>query len=324
MKHAPFPDETRHHRLLAVYLRGIAMGAADIVPGVSGGTIAFISGIYLRLLTAIGEVVPALLALLKTRNLAQFWFRVDGTFLVVLLAGIATSILSLARVMNYLLTHQAVLVWSFFFGLILAAIWHVGREIQRWRMLVIVMLVLGTALGWAVTVITPAQVAATPLNLLGAGAIAICAMILPGVSGSFMLLLMGLYLPVLQAIEAFDFATLSVFALGCLIGLISIARVIAYALHKFQDVTLALLTGFMVGSLNKVWPWKHTLVWGENSHGKPIALVEQNLLPFDYTAVTQQPHDLTLALIAGVIGFFLVISIEWLAARFQQKQRPVE
>lgn len=315
MKHRELPDATHIHRLPAVFLRGIAMGAADIVPGVSGGTIAFISGIYLRLLSAIGDILPAFMQLLRQRDLALFWQRIDGTFLVALLGGILTSVVSLARVISYLLESEPVLVWSFFLGLILAAIWHVGREIQHWNVGVVVLLVLGTLLGWGVTQLTPAQLPVTPLTLLGGGALAICAMILPGISGSFILLLLGLYIPVLEAIKHFELGILSIFALGCFLGLISIARLIAWALRRYQDVTLGLLTGFMVGSLNKVWPWKETVAWGEGRNGSPVALVQENLLPFDYAQRTGLPDDVLMAVVAGVAGFMLVMVIEWLGAR---------
>ncbi|MAL98906.1 MAG: DUF368 domain-containing protein [Alteromonadaceae bacterium] len=297
------------------------MGAADIVPGVSGGTIAFISGIYERLLTAIAHGPAVLFSAMKHRQARRFWRELDGTFLLALLAGILTSIVSLASVISLLLEQQPVRLWSFFFGLIVAAIWYVGRQIDRFGPGEIAALVAGAVVSFGITLMVPGQIAVTSLTLFAAGAIAICAMILPGISGSFILLLMGMYAPVVNAIDERAILVLGIFAAGCLSGLLLFSRLIAWALRRYQAVALALLTGFMVGSLNKVWPWKLTQEWGEDRHGNPLPLVQANVGPVDYSSVTGEPHYLVSALGLAAAGFVLVLLLEWLGER-QNKRTP--
>ena len=273
------------NKYLLLYFKGMAMGAADVVPGVSGGTIAFISGIYGQLLDALAKMPAGLLLLLKGR-VREAWSLVHANFLLVLLAGIATSILTLARLITWLLEHQAIPLWSFFFGLILVSCWLVGRTIRHWG----------------------------PGSLVFfAGAIAICAMILPGVSGSFLLLLMGLYQFVLDAVKGFELDVVAVFALGCLFGLLGFARLLKMALERFHDLTLALLTGFMLGSLNKVWPWKQTISFYETSRGQQVPLQQDNLWPWQFTRLGEQDAQLALALLLAAAGVALVLLLERLA-----------
>ena len=298
------------HRLPAVYLRGVAMGAADIVPGVSGGTIAFITGIYLRLLTAIGNAPRALVTELFRGRLAAFWQAIDGAFLIALFGGILTSIFTLAKLISYLLQAWPVPTWSFFFGLIVASVWHVGREIEHWGWGTWVPLLVGTGVAYWITLLTPGEVSVTYATLFGAGALAICAMILPGISGSFILLLLGLYGPVLAAVKGLQLDYLAVFAAGCVLGLVTIAKVIAWFLRVHHNPTLALLTGFMIGALNKVWPWKQTLSWGVNSHGEKIALVQENLSPLGYASTTGEASYLLAAVGAALLGLILVLGLE--------------
>lgn len=304
----------RHHHPAAVYLRGVAMGAADVVPGVSGGTIAFISGIYFRLLAAISAVPVAVFRHLLRGRPGAFWTAIDGTFLVALLAGILTSIVSLASAITYGLAEYPVLVWSFFLGLILASIWHVGRQI-RWRGGLALPLLAGIAAAWWVTTMAASQVAPSPLVFFGAGALAICAMILPGISGSFILLMIGMYGPVLDAVKSADLAILVLFASGCLVGLLSIARLITWAFRHFHDAVMALLTGFMIGALNKVWPWKEVLTWRTNHAGEQVPLTELNVWPGAFEQVTGHSPEIGLALLMMLLGLGLVLAIEWLGQR---------
>lgn len=300
-----------------LYAKGIAMGAADVVPGVSGGTIAFISGIYDELLRSIASVPEALMQLLRGRIKAA-WQTANATFLLVLLAGILTSILSLARLITYLLAHHPVPVWSFFFGLILVSVYLVGRDIGRWNWNRCLSLLLGLAFAYWITVAAPIQWGSDPLTLFFAGAIAICAMILPGISGSFILLLLGLYATVLGAVKSLDLAVLAVFAAGCLVGLLSFARLLSWMLSHWRDLTLAFLTGLMLGSLNKVWPWKETVSWRTDSKGEQVPLLEHNLLPSQFAEISGQDAQLLLAIFLAFAGVFVVLALEWLARRKPQ------
>lgn len=301
-------------RYVLLYLKGMAMGAADVVPGVSGGTIAFISGIYGQLLDALAKMPQGVILLLKGRA-REAWALVHANFLLVLLAGILTSILTLARLIVWLLEHQAVPLWSFFFGLILISCWMVGREIKQWNLAGLLAFAVGAVIAWYITVAAPLSWGQDYLSLFFAGAIAICAMILPGISGSFLLLLMGLYHFVLGAVKNLELGVILVFALGCVFGLLGFARVLRFALNRFHDVTLALLTGFMLGSLNKVWPWKQTTSFYTNSEGQQVALQQANLLPWQFAEATGQDAQLLLALLLAGAGLGLVVLLELLARK---------
>lgn len=302
---------------LLLFAKGIAMGAADVVPGVSGGTVAFISGIYDELLRSIAGVPAALSLLLRGRVLAA-WQAANATFLLVLLAGILTSVLSLARVITFLLAEHPIPVWSFFFGLILVSSHLVAREIQRWNWSRFVSFTVGAAFAYWITVAAPMQWGTDSLSIFFAGSIAICAMILPGISGSFILLLLGLYPFILGAVKGLDVNVLALFASGCLVGIVSFAGLLRWLLLRWRDLTLALLTGLMLGSLNKLWPWKETLTWHADSHGQQVPLLQANLLPGRFAEVSGQDPQLLLAILLALGGVLLVLGLEWLAARHQQ------
>lgn len=302
---------------LLLYAKGIAMGAADVVPGVSGGTVAFISGIYDELLRSIASV-PAALALLLRGRIVAAWQAANATFLLVLLLGILTSVLSLAQLITYLLVEHPIPVWSFFFGLILVSSHLVVREIQRWNWTRLLSFVLGVGFAYWITVASPLQWGNDPLSLFLAGAIAICAMILPGISGSFLLVLMGLYTFILSAVKALDLLVLGVFASGCLVGIVSFAGVLRWLLARWRDLTLAFLTGLMLGSLNKVWPWKETLSWQVDSAGQSVPLLQANLWPARFAEISGQDPQLLMALGLALAGVMLVLGLEWLAGRSPQ------
>ncbi len=308
---------------LLLFAKGMAMGAADVVPGVSGGTVAFITGIYDELLRSIASVPEALLQLLRGR-VARAWQIANVNFLLVLFAGILTSVFSLARLITWLLAEQPIPVWSFFFGLILVSSHLVAREISRWNWTRALSFVVGIAFAWWITVAAPMQWASDPLSLFFAGAIAICAMILPGISGSFLLLLMGLYAVVLGAVKSLDLAVLAVFAAGCLVGILSFSRLLSWLLSRYRDLTLAFLTGLMLGSLNKVWPWKQTLTWRIDSHGQQVPLLQENLWPAQFTSLVGQDSQWVLAIVLAVAGVALVLGLEWLAGRQQQSAGSAE
>ncbi len=304
---------------LLLYLKGMAMGAADVVPGVSGGTIAFISGIYGQLLEALARMPQGIVWLLRGR-VREAWALVHANFLLVLLAGIATSILSLARVITWLLEHQPIPLWSFFFGLIMVSCWMVGRTIKRWGAGSMATFAIGVICAWYITVAAPLNWGQDYASLFMAGAIAICAMILPGVSGSFLLLMMGLYHFVLDAVKGFELDIIAIFALGCVFGLLGFARILKAALDRYHDLTLALLTGFMLGSLNKVWPWKQTVSFYSNSKGQQVPLQQENLWPWQFAESAGQNPQLFAAVALAVGGIVLVLALEWFAGRAAQPQ----
>lgn len=304
-------------KTLLLFAKGIAMGAADVVPGVSGGTVAFITGIYDELLRSIASVPAALMLFLRGR-IVEAWKAANATFLLVLLLGIMTSVISLARLITYLLAEHPIPVWSFFFGLILVSTHLVVREIQRWNVSRVLNLFLGAAFAYWITVASPLQLGHDPLSLFLAGAIAICAMILPGISGSFILVLLGLYSYVLTAVKGLDLAVLLVFASGCVVGLVSFAGILRWLLTHWRDLTLAFLTGLMIGSLNKIWPWKETLTWRTNSQGEQVPVLQSNLWPEQFAQLSGQDPQLWWAIGLAVTGVVLVLGLEWLAARQPQ------
>lgn len=302
-----------------LYFKGMAMGAADAVPGVSGGTIAFISGIYEELINTIKSIDLKAIKLFFSFKISEFWRHTNATFLLVLLFGILTSILSLSKLLVYLLDNYPIHLWSFFFGLILASAWLVARKIPAWSPGVIISMLLGIALGYLVTV---SGVNQTPDNFLFtflAGAIAICAMILPGISGSFMLVLMGKYKYIFEAISAFDLKVLFTFALGCLVGILSFARLVNWLLDKFYNLTIAFLTGVMIGSLNKVWPWKKVLATYIDRHGVEKASKEASISPFAYQELGIGEPYLFAAIGLAILGLALVLILERTAVLFGAK-----
>ncbi len=295
---------------LFLYLKGIAMGAADVVPGVSGGTIAFITGIYERLINAIRSVnLDAIKYLLKF-DFKAFWQQVDGTFLVVLLAGIGTSVVTFAKIIPHLLTHYPEMLWSFFFGLILASVYVVSNELRSWNAGVALTGLLGVVIAYLITELSPVATPETHWFVFISGMIAICAMILPGISGSFLLIILGKYEFVISAIKDFKLDIIAVFGLGCITGILAFSHVLNWLLKKYHDLAIALLTGFMIGALNKVWPWKQTLETYLDRHGKLKSLVTQNVFPWEYTAATGEEAHLISCILLVIVGFGVVFLID--------------
>ncbi|OOE33558.1 DUF368 domain-containing protein [Salinivibrio kushneri] len=304
--------------LVSTYLKGMAMGAADVVPGVSGGTIAFITGIYTQLLESIRRITPRLFTLWRKEGFKAVWHHINGTFLCVLLAGILTSIASLAKGISWMLTHHPIPLWSFFFGLIIASALHIAKQLPAPRISpkTVLAALLGIGFAYWITIANPLQLTASPLTVFLAGAIAICAMILPGISGSFILLLLGMYSPILDAVHQTQFGLLGLFAVGAVTGLLTFSHLLSWLLRRYYALTLAFLTGLMLGTLGKIWPWKHTLTWRTNSSGEQVPVMQDNLLPGAYEAIVGHPAQVSLAIIAMIGGFVLVLLLE----RFSPKQ----
>ena len=296
----------------------MAMGAADIVPGVSGGSIALIAGIYQELLDSINSFNWNNLLLLKSFRIKEFYFRMNGNFLLSLVLGIMTSIFALSRVITYLMDEHPIPLWSFFSGLILVSAFLILKETKKWNFVIIVSIAIGTAFAWWVTNLPPTTTPDAPWFTFVAGAIAICAMILPGISGSFVLLILGQYERILQAVMDKDFFTLALFASGCLVGILSFSRVVAFLLRRFHAATIGLLSGFMLGSVNELWPWKLVTSWRTSSSGKEVPFLTENILPGDYLAQVGLQPQLGWAIGAFFFGIGLVLFIEWLASKLQQ------
>ena len=295
---------------IVITLKGMAMGAADVVPGVSGGTIAFISGIYEELLTSISAVNFNLLKTLKSEGVKAAWKKVNGNFLTALFVGIFISVLSLAKVLSWLLLHKPIMLWAFFFGLVLASVLFVAKQISQWNIRAVIGLFLGAIVAFYITTLQPLDYEnASPLFLFLAGALAICAMILPGISGAFILVLLGAYKPVLEAVDNRDLKIIALIALGAITGLLTFSRVLKWLFSHYKNATLAVLTGFILGSLNKIWPWKETLTWRVNSHGLKVPFNQQSVAPYNYEGDAQ----LLMAILLASLGFLLIVLLEKMA-----------
>lgn len=290
---------------IVLFLKGMAMGAADVVPGVSGGTIAFITGIYDELLSSINSVNFNTLTILRKEGIKAAWKAVNGSFLGVLLSGIFVSILSLANLFKFLLENHPVLLWSFFFGLIAASVFLVGRMIAHWNAVNIIGFIAGTAVSYWLTAVHPSHGLDANWYIFVSGMIAICAMILPGISGSFILLLLGTYSVVLGAIADHNFVLLTIFGAGCVVGLLSFSRLLSWTLRNYYNVTIAILAGFLLGSLNKIWPWKVTTETRINSHGIEVPFLQENILPMNYNGDPQLAAAIGLAILGVALIFIL-------------------
>ncbi len=293
-----------------ITLNGMAMGAADVVPGVSGGTIAFISGIYEELIDSINTIKPSLIPLWKKEGFNTFWRTINGNFLLALFLGIFISVLSLAQFLSWLLDNEPVLLWSFFFGLVLASIFLVGNEIEKWNISTAVILLIGASIAYFITTLPPNENVDSIPYLFLSGALAVCAMILPGISGAFILVLLGSYKTILDAVHERNFVMVGTVALGAIFGLLSFARLLKWMFNNYRNSTLALLTGFILGSLNKIWPWKKVLET-KVFDDKVIPIKELNVTPFNFEGDPQIFAALGLAL----AGFSLIFMLERIAAK---------
>ncbi|WP_417016520.1 DUF368 domain-containing protein [Alistipes sp.] len=307
-------------RYIILALKGCAMGMADVVPGVSGGTIAFISGIYEELIDSIRSVNLTAVKLLLKGRFGEFWRHINGRFLLPVLLGIAVAIFSLARLMTYLLEHHPIAIWSFFFGLIIASALLVAQEIGRWNWRTVLAFVVGAAVAWWITVASPTQTPNDWWFVMLSGAIAICAMILPGISGAFILLLLGKYKFIMEAVGNLDIPVIVIFVIGAVAGIISFSHLLSWLLKHWRDVTVAVLMGFMVGSLNKVWPWKEVVETYVDSHGAVQPLVESNITPGAFETLYNRPAMLPEAVILCIVGFLTIYAIEVLARIMAKKK----
>lgn len=303
----------------SLFLKGVAMGAADVVPGVSGGTVAFITGIYDELLESIKSINPKTAIILFKDGPFACWKSINGNFLVTLIIGIITSFLSLAHLITWLMEAYPVLLWSFFFGLVAASAIYIAKELRLSAWSNWLMLGVGFILAFFLTSSVPLQVEPTNLKVFAAGAIAICAMILPGISGSFILLLLGMYGFILTAVKDFNVAIILIFIAGCGTGLLSFVHLLSWLLKAYRMQSISVLTGFLLGSLNALWPWKHVLEFYISSHGIPKPLIQQNVLPQQFAELTQQDPMFAYCVLLALAGAAVVLGLEFVTRSPEDK-----
>jgi len=315
---------------ILLFFKGIAMGGADVIPGVSGGTIAFITGIYERFIGALKNIDDQAIKLLFKGRIKSLIERIDGYFLLTLLIGMLTAVLSVAQLLKFLLENEPVFIWSFFFGLIVASAWVVSQHINRWNYLLALFLIMGALVAYFITNTNIIETPNTPIYIFFAGMVSIVAMILPGISGSFILVILGKYNIIISSMSsisnfikagvpaifsgnwvAFQSAfgdvkilIIASFYIGAIVGLVTFSKVLSWLFYKFHDLTVAVLTGFLIGSLNKVWPWKETLEYHVNRHGEKEPLIEKNVLPTTFNI------DVFMALGLMIGGFLIVFLLE--------------
>lgn len=307
------------------------MGAADVVPGVSGGTIAFISGIYEELLDSIASVNLAAIKTLRTEGFKAAWKHINGNFLVALFLGIFISILSLVKLISWLLENEPIGLWSFFFGLVVASVFFVGRTVSKWSFGPILALIIGTAVAYFITISPTGGGQGAYWYIFLSGMLAICAMILPGISGSFILVLLGSYTTILDAVDERDFTIISLAAAGAVAGLLLFSRILKWMFNKYQDLTIAAMTGFLIGSLNKIWPWRKALGKSVKHPGTPKEEIfitqDMSVLPADYVTTPMDSLDLNFtsadpeimkAAMLGIAGLLVIGLLEIIAKKLKR------
>lgn len=294
---------------LTLTAKGFCMGASDVIPGVSGGTMAFILGIYEELIDAIRSFDLKSIQLLLTLRLRGLLDHISWQFVLAVGIGILTAIFTLARALSWLLQNRPVLIWSFFLGLILASTLSVSRRVEGWRLSTWLGLLGGMVGTYFLVGLVPVSTPDSPWFLFLSGAVAICAMILPGISGAFILVLLGKYQFVLEAVNNRDFFILAIVAAGAVVGIAAFSRLLGWLLRNYHDLMVAVLTGLMLGSLRKVWPWKETVENFVASHGKVVTIVQANILP------TQWNVEVLSALSLIGLGFLTVFSLDRMVGR---------
>lgn len=303
-------------------LKGLGVGIANIIPGVSGGTIALITGIFVRLINAIKSFGLTAFKLLFAGKFRLFAEKTDLYFLIAVFSGVLAAIVLLARIFGYLFAHYPVYVWSYFFGLVLASIYFVGKRIDRWNVSVIIFLALGTAIAVVLSLFNPATQSENTMYLMLCGVVAVCSMILPGLSGSFVLILMGNYqLVAIDAINNRDMSILIPVALGAVVGLVAFSHLLSWVFKHFKDQTIALLTGFILGSLNVLWPWKEAafLTSGNGEYilkdGERIVARYSSVIPDTLTT------EVWVAVLLVVVGIVSITVLEITALKEEHQNR---
>ena len=285
------------------------MGAANVIPGVSGGTMALILGIYEELINAIRSINLKFVRLITIFNIKEALSTVSWPFLLPVGLGVLLATFSLAEALSWLLDRYPVIVWSFFFGLIVSSVITVSRVIKQWRISTIVAIVVGTIIAYGFFGVIPVSTPNAPWFIFGSGFIAICAMILPGISGAYVLVLLGKYHYILEALNNKDFFTLFIIGAGSLVGLISFAQILGWLLKRYHDLIMAILIGLMCGSLRKIWPWKETVTTFIDSHGNEIPSLQSNIIPSSFTS------EVVYALLFMLIGILVIWGLDFWARK---------
>ena len=298
---------TMHLFYIRTFLKGAAMGAANVIPGVSGGTIALITGVFERLINAIKSINGQALRLLFSGRLNELARHLDLAFLIALFAGVGTAIISLAKVLRFLFEYYPVHIWSFFFGLVLASIFFVGRTVTKWSAAPIISFLVGTAIAVLISVMSPASENSALYYLVLCGVVGVCSMILPGLSGSFVLVLMGNYqLVMINAVSDFNLTILLPVGIGAVVGLIAFSHLLSWVLKKFPDQTIAMLTGFITGSLGILWPWKTVVT---QNFGEKVKTIGYSWHLPDLNG------EFVSAAIVFLLGIAAIVLTEWLAGK---------
>lgn len=295
------------------------MGVADVIPGLSGGSVAFITGIYSEMVRSLRAIDREAFELIAKKRYQDFWNKINGTFLVVLFSGIITSLFTLARLVTYLQTKFPILVWSFVFGLVLISALLVLRDIKKWNIGIVAAFICGALVSFGITLLSPTQTPASIWFVFLTGMLSVCALLIPGLSGAFILLLLGKYQYMVNALISFNFLVIIVFLGGCVAGLIGFSRFLTWTLDNYHNATLALLTGFMLGALNKVWPWRQILEYVTNSKGEQVPAFDRSILPWNYFVTTGKDPQVFQAILMMAISVFIVVLFVKIAARLKTK-----
>jgi len=319
---------------ILLYIKGMAMGAVDLIPGVSGGTIAFITGIYEELLNSLRSMSPKNFKLFFSGKFKDFWKGVNGSFLLVLVLGIGTSIFSLAKyVVTPALDKHPIVLWSFFFGLVLISTFSILKTIRNFSMPMFICFGVGALIAYLVTVMSPARTPDALWFIFICGMVAVCALLLPGTSGAFMLLIMGKYQYILSALSELKVTILAVFIGGAVVGMLSFSHFLSWLLRKYHDVTIALLSGFLFGSLNKIWPWKEQIdtvtgdswAWSmEKLKDNNLNLIEKNHLPNTFEQITSVDAKLFPAIASAILAIAIYVTFEIIAKRKTRIHAKIE
>jgi len=298
---------------LLLYIKGLAMGAADVVPGVSGGTIAFVTGIYIELINTIKSVNLRALQTLKSEGIGAAWRFINGRFIVILLAGIFTSLFSLAQFMQYLLVEHPLPLWSFFTGLIVGSVIYLLRQNPLRSTHEKLLFFVGIGIAYGISISPPVVLEGTAVTMFLAGSIALCAMILPGISGSFILVLLGLYPVFIGAIANLQIDILTAFALGGIVGLMLFSRLLSWLLARFETLVIATMCGFLIGSLSIIWPWKLVTSSMKTDSGKVLVLSTDNLMPSEFLGLTGGDPQTFLCTVMFVFALSAVMGLDYFA-----------
>ena len=304
---------------ILLFAKGLSMGIANAIPGVSGGTIALITGIYEEFLNSLKSFDTEAIGFLKRGKFKELWAHVNGTFLLVLIIGIVSSIIPLATIITFILVNYPIPIWSFFFGLIMISFFSVIKEIKTWNLASFLSLVAGIAVAYYLTLVSPVDTPTDLWFIFLAGMLAISAMMLPGISGAVILLILGKYEYIITSLKDLNVPVILTFIVGCIMGVLSFSNLISWMLKKFHGPAIALLSGFMIGSLNKIWPWKETISFRLNSQGIQVPLLDKSILPGNYFERTGQDPHLFQAILFMAVGILIVVGIEKIATMNQTK-----